>query len=572
MGTRLDTEAAEAKTEMGNPKETRAGLRGRRHFLGQLASGGAVAALTAPVVADARAPQRGASFDVRAFGAAGDGQRLDTTSLQAAVEACAGTGGGTVRFPAGNYLSGTLFLKSNVTLWLEAGAVVLGSANLKDYPPRTPAFRSYTDVNYVEHSLLYAERVEHVSIVGPGVIDGQGQAKAWQLGHGRASYKRRPFLIRMIECRQVTLRDVTLRNAPMWVQHYLACDDLLLDDLTVDSVVNANNDGVDVDCCRRVRIANCRIRSGDDAIVLKSTAPRACEQVVVMNCELSSDCNAFKCGTESTGGFRDIAVSNCIIHDTRLSGIALEMVDGGTLEGVTISNLRIVRTRNPIFLRLGNRARPYLASGPGGGSGTHAIEPGMAIPSVGHFRNVQLAHISGEGGDIVGCALAGLRGHPLEDIRLAGLRLAFGGGGRTADVSRPIPEREEVYPEYSMFGRLPAYGLFCRHVRGLVLDGVELASVSPDQRPALVGDDVEKVELSGWRATGSPDAPEILLRNVRDLWIHSSRPAPMSAVLVRVEGDASREIVIAATPRHKGQPLLDRAAEVPAEAVRLIDP
>lgn len=544
----------------------------RRQFLGQFAGVAGGAALALPATSHAQARELATGFDVRSFGATGDGKQLDTLALQRAVDAVAAAGGGTLRFPAGTYLSGTLFLKSNVTFWLEAGAMLLGSTDLKDYPPRTPAFRSYTDVNYVEHSLLYGERVERISILGPGVIDGQGGAEAWQLGHGRAGYKRRPFLIRMIECRQVTLRDVTLRNAPMWVQHYLACDDLVLDGITVDSVVNANNDGLDVDGCHRVRIANCLIRSGDDAIVLKSTAPRVCEQVVVTNCVLSSDCNAFKCGTESTGGFRDIAVSNCVIHDTRLSGVALEMVDGGTLEGVTIANLRMVRTRNPIFLRLGNRARPYLASGPGGGDGTHVVEPGMAIPGVGRFRNVQLAHIVADGGDIVGCALAGLPGHPLEDIRLTGLRFGFVGGGVTADVFRPIPEHEEAYPEYPMFGRLPAYGLFCRHVRGLALDGVDLATVTPDERPALVCDDVEDLELSGWRATGSPDAAEVLLRNTRDVWIHSSRPARLSAAMVRVEGDASREILVAAAVRRKDQSLVDRAPEVPAEAVRWIAP
>jgi polygalacturonase len=539
----------------------------RQQFLTQLAfGGGALTALAAAPGAAAQAPLPSRHFDVRAFGAAGDGQTLDTVALQRAVDACAAVGGGTVRFPAGTYLSGTVVLKSNVTLRLEAGAVLLGSPDPKDYPPRTPSFRSYTDLNYVEHSLLYAENAERVSIVGPGVIDGQGGARVWQLGHGTPSYRRRPFLIRMIECRQVTLRDVGLRDAAMWVQHYLACDDLLLDGLTVDSTVNANNDGVDVDGCRRVRIVNCRIRSGDDAVVLKSTSPRACEQVVISNCILSSECNAFKCGTESTGGFRDIAVSNCVIHDTRLSGIALEMVDGGTLEGVSVVNVRMVRTANPIFLRLGNRARPYLSSGPGGGSGTHVLKPGMAVPGVGHFRNVQLAHISADGGDILGCALAGLPEHPLEDIRLTGLRLVFAGGGLTADVARPVPELEAAYPEYHMFGRLPAYGFFCRHVRGLVMDGVQLATVAADQRPALVCDQVEDLEVSRWRATGSPDAPEILLRNTRDVWIQGSRPAVSSAAFVRVEGEASREIVIPVTPRRREQPLIESASDVPAAA------
>jgi polygalacturonase len=544
----------------------------RRRFLGNLAVGGGALAAFAAQSTAAQSPEKGTSFDVRAFGAAGNGERLDTRELQRAIEACARAGGGTVRFPAGTYLTGTLVLKSRVALQLESGAVLLGSTDLKDFPPHTPAFRSYTDVNYVERSLLYAEKSEQISILGQGVIDGQGGAKVFQAGHGQDGYKRRPFLIRMIECRNVTLREVTLRNSPMWVQHYLACDDVLLDGLTVESVVNANNDGIDIDCCRRVRIANCRIRSGDDAIVLKSTAPRACEQVVVTNCVLSSDCNAFKCGTESTGGFRDIAVSNCVIHDTRLAGIALESVDGGTLEGVTISNVRMARVRGGIFLRLGNRARPYLASEPGGGEGKHQPETGMAPPGVGQFRNVHIAQVSGDGADTVGCALAGLPGHPIENIRLEGVRFEFAGGGTAADTQRQIPEAEAAYPEYAMFGRLPAHGFYCRHVRNLVLDGIEVALASPDQRPAMVCDDIETLELTGWLASGSPTSAEIVLRNVRNAWIHGCRPSPTSPAFVRVEGATSQDIRFVAIARRDRQRLADQSQDVRPEAVRIDAP
>jgi polygalacturonase len=154
----------------------------------------------------------------------------------------------------------------------------------------------------------------------------------------------------MIECHRVTLRDAALLNSAMWGQHYLACEDALLDGPTVDSVVNANNDGLDLDSCRGVRVANCRITSGDDAIVLKSTAPRPCQEITITNCVLSSHCNAFKCGTESTGGFFDITVPNCVIHDTRLAGIALEAVDGGTRDGMSLSNIRMRQARGGIFL------------------------------------------------------------------------------------------------------------------------------------------------------------------------------------------------------------------------------
>ena len=267
---------------------------------------------------------------------------------------CAEAGGGIVSFPAGTYLTGTLFLRSRITCHLEAGAILLGSTDLRDYPAQTPEFRSYTDVNYVDKSLLYAENLRDIAIVGRGTIDGQGEADAYR----KKPYKERPYLIRMIECQNVTVKDITLRDSPMWVQHYLACVNVNIDGITVHSIVNQNNDGIDIDCCDRVRISNCDIVSGDDAIVLKSTAPRPCQRVTISNCTISSHCNALKCGTESTGGFKDITISNCTVYDTRLGGLALELVDGGILDRVSVSNITMTNTGGAIFIRLGNRVGP----------------------------------------------------------------------------------------------------------------------------------------------------------------------------------------------------------------------
>jgi polygalacturonase len=518
----------------------------RRSLLRWLGAGGAVAALPGGVQAAAAASGRTLFYNVRDHGAAGDGATLDTAALQAAIDACAAAGGGTVVFPAGRYLSGTLRLRSRVALWLQAGAVLLGSTRLQDYPPMVPAFRSYTDVNYVERSLLYAERVEEVALCGQGIIDGQGGAKAFQLGGGRENYKQRPYLIRMIEGRRVTVRDVTLLNSPMWVQHYLACDDLVIDGITVHSLVNVNNDGIDLDCCQRVRVANCSITSGDDAIVLKSTAPRPCSAITITNCYLSSRCSALKCGTESSGDFQDITVSNCVIADTRLCAIALEMVDGGVLDGISISNIRIRRTRGAIFMRLGNRARPHLAEGPGGSRGTFTAAPGTPIPPVGKFRNVHISQVTADGGDVTGCAIAGLPGHPLENVTLSGIQLSFEGGGTVEDARREVPEKEIDYPEYKMFGRLPAFGMWCRHVQGLRLHDVQVGTGKPDARPGLVCDDVQQLEVRGWQAASAPaQGEEILLRDVSEAWVHGGRAAAKAAVHLRVAGAKTGAIKVA---------------------------
>ena len=411
---------------------------------------------------------------VRDFGAVGDGVRLDTAAIQKAIDACSAAGGGTLHFPAGRYLTGTIFLKSRVTLELEAGSVLLGSRKLADYPVTVPALRTYTD-SYTDKSLIYAEKAEDIAIRGRGTIDGQGAAF-------EGPYKVRPYTIRVIQCRNVSIEGVTIRDSPMWVQHYLDCDGVSIRDVTVRSRVNHNNDGIDIDGCRRVRISDCDIWSGDDAIVLKSTFAGLCRDVTVTNCVISSNCNALKLGTESNGGFENIVMSNCTVYDNRLAGIALEMVDGGTLDRVIVSNIVMNKVGAPIFMRLGNRARPYTENGP---------RPGM-----GSFRNVIVSNVEATGCGPTGCALAGLPGHPIENVTVENVRLSFDGGGKLR--TDEVPEFPEKYPEFGMFGKLPAYGLYCRHARNLSLRNVRTSVAAADPRPALVCDDVKELELKGF--------------------------------------------------------------------------
>lgn len=478
-------------------------------------------------------------------GAIGDGKTLNTAALQKAIDTCAGWGGGTVVFPAGRYLSGTLFLRSHVALHLEAGSVLLGSTNLADYPKRTPAFRSYACVNYVERSLIYAEKQQHVAIVGQGTIDGQGQAESFKHSYGRATYKKRPYLIRMTECRDVILRDVTIQNAAMWVQHYLACDDLLIDGVTVRSRVNHNNDGIDIDCCQRVRIANCIIDSGDDAIVLKSTAPRLCRDVTVTNCVLSSHCNAFKLGTESTGGFEDIVLSNCVLHDTRLAGIALEIVDGGKLSRVSITNVTMRDVLGGIFIRLGNRARPYLSQGPGGSVGTWSFPPGVTlpVPGVGSLDGVTISNVQIHGGSKIGCSITGLPGYPVRNVTLENIRVHSAGGGTLEDAQREIQERPSSYPEFSMFGVLPAYGFYVRHAQGLRFDHLDLSYAKPEARPALMLEDVKDADVMGLRAQVSGESVALVhCRQVQNALISGCRLGSSDHPLVAVFGKGNSNL------------------------------
>ena len=488
-------------------------------------------------------------YDVRDYGAKANGETLCTTSIQKAIDTCSESGGGTVYLPPGTFLSGTIYMKTGVMLKLDPACTLLGSKNLKDYPPTVQAFRSYTD-NYTDKSLIYAEKAERIAITGGGAIDGQGASF-------KGPYKVRPYTIRFIECRNVTVRDVTLKNSPMWMQHYLACDDVHITGVTVRSVVNHNNDGINIDSCHRVVISNCNIVSGDDAIVLKSTSARVCRDVAVSNCVLSTRCNALKMGTESNGGFQNVVMTGCAIYDTRLAGVALEIVDGGTMDRVIISNITMKKVGAPIFLRLGNRARPFKKD--------------MAKPDIGAMRNITISNIEATGANPTGCAIAGLPEAAIKNITLSNLRLSFEGGGTKTDTARPIPEEPTAYPEYKMFGKLPAYGFYCRHVKGLKLLNVQLQWAQPDRRHALVLDDVEDAFIDDLDAPPLSGAESVIrLTDTRDIFIRGCRPKSGTDLFLKVDGARTEGILLTGNDFGGTDKVIERAPGVPKKAVSKI--
>jgi polygalacturonase len=485
-------------------------------------------------------------YDIRADGAIADGQTLATKAIQNSIDRCAEAGGGTVYFPPGRFVSGTIYLKSGVTLRLDAGCTLLGSISLRDYPPTSPALRSYTD-NYTDKSLIYGEKLERIAISGRGVIDGQGASF-------KGPYKMRPYMIRLIECRNVTIEDVTIKDSPMWVQHYLACDDVRISGITVRSHVNANNDGLDIDSCRRAVITGCNIDSGDDAIVLKSTCARPCTEVVVSNCVLRSACNALKMGTESNGGFQNIVLTGCAIYDTRLAGVALEIVDGGTMDRVIVSDMTMIGVGAPLFLRLGNRARPF--------------KEGMDKPGVGSMRNVTISNIEATGANPTGCALAGLPEAKIENVTLSNLRLSFAGGGTVEQASRAVPEEPDKYPEYAMFGRLPAYGLYARHVNGLKVTDVQLQLAGADKRHAVVFDDVKDAAIDGLAAPYFDSAASLVrLTDTQDVFIRNCRPPAQTQTFLSLQGAQTGGITLTGNDFRGVEKVVDAAEGVAQTAV-----
>jgi hypothetical protein len=496
-------------------------------------------------------------FDVRDFGAAGDGDTLDTQAIQAAIDRCASEGGGRVVLAGGRvYLSGGLVLRSNVTLLVDAGSVLRGSVNKDDYPDFTPEIPYLYRPRFTRH-LIYAEKQQNIGIAGGGTIDGQGTHENFD-HQKHPGDKDRPYILRFVECSNVRVRDVTLLESARWCSHYLACDDVVIDGITILCSPRANRDGIDIDSCNRVRIANCRIETGDDAIVLKATAHRPCKNVAVTNCHLASQASAFKLGTESNGGFENIVMSNCTIYDTGGAGISLLMVDGGKFDGVSISNVSMENVFAPIFIRLGNRARPMPDEDP---------------PGMGSMKNIIIRGVQARGAGDYGCAISGLPGEFIENLTLRDIRIQFSGGGTLEHAQANVAERDAQYPASRMFGTLPAYGLFIRHVRNLTLDGIDL-SFDPqtgDQRPAMVLDDVRDANLSNLRAVAVESMPTIRMGDCQGVLLHGCRPDRQQGPFVGIAGEASDGIALTGNDLRHAQPPVAIDAAVPAAAVRCFD-
>ena len=442
-------------------------------------------------------------FNIRDYGAKSDTTQLSTSALQQAIDDCSKAGGGRVVVPAGQYKIGTVVLKSHVHLYLEQGATLYGSTNLDDYLPMKSDFVSLrTHTTTIQ--LIYADKVSHVVISGQGTIDGRGRAfkkLSWN-DEGIT----RPHLLRFIQSEDIKVKDITLRNSGCWMQHYLACDRLNIDGINVFNRNNYNNDALDIDGCHDVIVRGVMADSDDDGITLKSTSPRLCENVRISDCVVSSHCNAVKLGTETNGGFRNINISGIVVKpssDQRekffgqwigSSAISLEIVDGGVLENVNISDFTVEGTESPIFIRLGNRGRGYLSSG----ANMESIVP---IDHVGRIDGVHLDNIQIRHAGPMGCSITGLPDYPVRNVSVSNVSIHHKGGVSADEMDKSYEsikdEKEKDYPEATMWGNLPAKGFFVRHARNVRFSNIEVSTAQPDARPDFV-----EIDSEGWGDQG----------------------------------------------------------------------
>jgi polygalacturonase len=393
--------------------------------------------------------------------------------------------------PPGKYYTGTVYLKSNVTLSVMKGAELIGTPDLKDYPSNTVSVKTRPPhrpswPSMPSRALIYADGVSHISITGEGTINGNGTANAFKT---KDDDPNRPKLIMFVGCRDVTVRDIHLMNSAFWMEHYFACDGVRISGITVFNHGNLNNDGIDIDS-RNVIVSGCIFDTDDDGICMKSDGFDPVENVSISNCVVGSNCNLIKMGTSSYAGFKNISISNCVLKKASISvmgkhsrkvnlpqdsisgqaGIALEAVDGGIIDQVVINNISMTGIQTPIFIKLGNRK----------------FDPGQV-------NHIIISNITATSNSLIPSSITGLPGHDIDNIILRDIMLVSIGGGSKEDAAfTEVPENAGAYPENTMFGnRLPAYGLYLRHVRNIDLQHVKFYLLSADERPAVYQSDVE---------------------------------------------------------------------------------
>lgn len=481
--------------------------------------------------------------DITKYGAVGDGKTLNTSFIQKAIDDCSRSGGGNVIFPAGTYLSGTIMMKDNVSLLLKKDALLLGSTNVNDYQNMDP----FTDGLGIDvgWALLVAVDAKNIGITGEGAIDGQGaKLKAEQIvtdtrPEGQR-WGRRPFLVRIVRCNGVTVKGVTLKYAAAWTSHYFQSRKLRIENVKIVSYGVAHNDGIDIDGCQDVRIKDCDIESGDDALCFKTTSSKmACSDVIVSGMRLKSGQGAIKMGTESMAPFENIKISDCYIYNTNNGGIKLLTVDGAHLRNVEISGITMVEVKTPILVRLGSRLSVFRKA-------SDTQQPTGTLENV-VIRNVKAkSAYNAQLTPPSGILITGVPDHYVTNLTLENIEIDLAGGGNAEHARQAVPEAIDKYPEVKTFGPLvPAYGVWARHVQGLKLINVAFTIAANDLRPAIVCEDGKNIEITRCNIPETTGAQAVIrFENVKGAVVNQTTAKGNATVFVRVEGNSSKDIKV----------------------------
>jgi hypothetical protein len=474
-----------------------------------------------------RIPSEEILYNVRDYGAVGDGLTLDTIAINTAIEDCANHFDGMVYFPPGIYLSGSLHLKTNVTLFLDSKAILRGTRDMTKYDLREyNPWARYQDTSqsYIHRSLIWGENLSNVGILGPGIIDGNDAFEPWPIINrsfpppfgwvfstifyqiNDTVFQRGAKPLALKSCVNVFIKDITITHAPDESIFLAGCDNVIIMRYKAQAV---RVDGVDPVCCHNMTISNCEIRSLDDAIAIKSSFmlgfKRSCENITVKHSLFSVFVNALKIGTESVGDFRHIIYRNCIVRNSPMlpsfAGISVISVDGGVIDGVTVSDITLSHVNYPIFIRLGDRLRSPLNQ------------------SIGVIRNVTIQNLSSIGGKKASSITAVPDSYIGGNITFHNVTIVCSGGGRRIFSYRNPAERREsngVYPDppYILPGPPPAYAFFCRHVKGLSFLNINVGFHRRDLRAAVICEDIYNFTVSEFEAERMPlGAPSIIIRN-----------------------------------------------------------
>lgn len=499
------------------------------------------------------APNKSA-FSVLDYGATGDGQTLDTAALQAAIEACSRAGGGTVYVPAGQYVTGSLFLKSHIALYLDAGAVLSGSQNPADYPP---VENRWEGVSRKTHApLIGGDDLTHIAVVGRGTVNGRGEFW-WKLHREHALDYPRPRLISFSRCTNVIIEGIACTNSPSWTIHPYACDNVTVDKVTIANPANSpNTDGVNPESCRNVHISNCHIDVGDDCITIKSGTEEEgrdrllpCENITITNCTMVHGHGGVVIGSEMSGGVRHVTIANCVFVGTD-RGIRLKSrrERGGVVEDIRVTNVVMTDVMCPFIMNL------YYGCGAWGTDKIADRSPWPVNEGTPRFRRVHFSDITAREVRYAAAFLYGLPEMPVEEITFSNVDISM-----ALDAEPGVPA---MAPNLEPMQRA---GFWAANVRGLRFHNV---TVADQLGPALLLADAVDVEINGFNTpTPSTDAPVIQMRNVEGAFIHGCKVAEGAGTFLHVEGAQTRYIVLNDNQMRRATRIIDKDGDVPASVI-----